>query len=214
MPHLLQIVRRRGPPHRRLPPPRPSIPHWDHGRIGRGADADLWVALRADRPHEPTDGDQVPRAHHQRDRCAAEQAMAGERGGLGANPYDEDALWNVLLRKAVRARVAADPRTPPEGSKVMLQEARARLIRLAPGEAYTELVATRGSEDAPAFLMDIRPTEQRERETRGAMLSTGTCEEGGWSCTDRRGQFGSRRVAADGTVKPNRHGEAGLPYDA
>ena len=85
---------------------------------------------------------------------------------LGASPYDEDALWDVL-RKAVRAGVAADPRRPPEGSKgidEMLQEARARLVRLAPEEAYVELVATRGSEEAPAYLVDIRPAAQRERE--------------------------------------------------
>ncbi|KAF8687532.1 hypothetical protein AX14_003670 [Amanita brunnescens Koide BX004] len=46
----------------------------------------------------------------------------------------------------------------------MLQEARARLVRLAPEEAYVELVATRGSEEAPAYLVDIRPAAQRERE--------------------------------------------------
>ena len=42
---------------------------------------------------------------------------------LGASPYDE---WDVL-RKAVRAGVPVDPRTPPAGSKginVMLQPAR------------------------------------------------------------------------------------------
>ena len=81
---------------------------------------------------------------------------------LGASPYDE---WDVL-RKAVRAGVAVDPRTPPTGSKginVMLQEARARLVRLAPEEVYAELVATRGSEDA-SFLADIRPAAQREQE--------------------------------------------------
>lgn len=85
---------------------------------------------------------------------------------LGASPYDEDALWDVL-RKAVRVGAAVDPRRPPEGSKgieAMLQEARARLVRLAPEEAYAELVATRGGDEAPAFLVDIRPAEQRERE--------------------------------------------------
>lgn len=85
---------------------------------------------------------------------------------LGASPYDEDVLWDVL-RKAVRAGAAVDPRRPPEGSKgieAMLQEARARLVRLAPEEAYAELVATRGGDEAPAFLVDIRPAEQRERE--------------------------------------------------
>ena len=78
---------------------------------------------------------------------------------LEASPYDEGALWDVL-RKAVRAGVAVDSRTPPARSKdmdAMLQEARAGLVRLrlAPEEAYAELVATRGSlsEDAPAFLV-------------------------------------------------------------
>jgi hypothetical protein len=42
-------------------------------------------------------------------------------------------------------RAAVDLRMPPEGSKgieAMLQEVRARLVRLAPEEAYAELVAT------------------------------------------------------------------------
>ena len=68
------------------------------------------------------------------------------------SPYNE---WDVL-HKAVRAGVAVDPRTPPTGSKginVMLQEARARLVRLMLEEVYTELVAM--------FLVDIRPAAQR-----------------------------------------------------
>lgn len=82
---------------------------------------------------------------------------------LGASPYDEDALWDVAV-KAVRGGGGGDPRRPPEGSKgieEMLGEARARLVRLTPREAFAELV---NGGNSTAFLVDIRPAEQRERE--------------------------------------------------
>jgi len=69
--------------------------------------------------------------------------------------------------KAVRGPggPGGDPKIPPEGSKgieEMLGEARARLVRLTPQEAYAELV--NGGTTTTAFLVDIRPTEQREEE--------------------------------------------------
>ena len=44
-----------------------------------------------------------------------------------------------------------------------MQEARVRLAKLAPDEAYAELV---GTPDAPAFLVDVRLVAQRGREGR------------------------------------------------
>ncbi|KAF8339294.1 Rhodanese-like domain-containing protein [Amanita rubescens] len=82
---------------------------------------------------------------------------------LGASPYDEDALWDVAV-KAVRGGGTRDPKSPPEGSKgieEMLEEARARLVRLTPEEAFAELV---NGGSTTAFLVDIRPAEERERE--------------------------------------------------
>jgi len=82
---------------------------------------------------------------------------------LGASPYDEDALWDVAV-KAVRGGGTRDPKSPPEGSKgieEMLEEARARLVRLTPEEAFAELV---NGGCTTAFLVDIRPAEERERE--------------------------------------------------
>ncbi|KAF8328619.1 rhodanese domain-containing protein, partial [Amanita rubescens] len=70
--------------------------------------------------------------------------------------YDEDALWDVAV-KALRVR---DPKRAPEGSKGILGEARARLVRLTPQETFAELV---NGGSTTAFLVDIR-AEQRERE--------------------------------------------------
>ncbi|KAF8624298.1 hypothetical protein AX15_005930 [Amanita polypyramis BW_CC] len=90
---------------------------------------------------------------------------------LGASPYDEATLWDVV-RKSVR--ISCDPKKAPLGSKSieqMLQEARVNLVRLTPREAYDELRGSQSSggngvdgSDTPAFLVDIRPTAQREQE--------------------------------------------------
>jgi hypothetical protein len=56
-----------------------------------------------------------------------------------------------------------DSKRAPEGSKGIeerLGEARARLVRLTPQEAFAELV----NGGSTAFLVNIRPAEQRERE--------------------------------------------------
>lgn len=81
---------------------------------------------------------------------------------LGSSPYDEVALWDVV-RKAARSPM--DPLMPPPGSTgidQMLAHARARLERITPQTAYTEL--TDPASPWPAVLVDIRPQEQRERE--------------------------------------------------
>ncbi|GJE96081.1 Rhodanese-like protein [Phanerochaete sordida] len=81
---------------------------------------------------------------------------------LGARPFDEDALWDVV-RKAARAPV--DPLLPPPGSvgiAARLALERARLERLTPQAAYAEL--TEAASAAPAVLVDIRPAAQRQEE--------------------------------------------------
>ena len=67
--------------------------------------------------------------------------------------HDEDVLWDVV-RKAANP---VDPSEPPPGSRgiaQMLAEARARLDRLSPREAFTEAMQD-------GILVDIRPAAQR-----------------------------------------------------
>ncbi|KAJ7740905.1 hypothetical protein DFH07DRAFT_838373 [Mycena maculata] len=81
---------------------------------------------------------------------------------IGGSPFDEQALWDVV-RKSARAPM--DPLSPPPGSRgieQILSDARARLQRLTPAQAYAEL--REPEVGAPTFLVDIRPAEQRERE--------------------------------------------------
>ncbi|KAJ3531001.1 hypothetical protein NMY22_g8330 [Coprinellus aureogranulatus] len=103
---------------------------------------------------------------------------------LGESSYDDTALWDVV-RKASRAPI--DPLLPPPGSKSideMLSDARAKLQRLSPTQAYRELqlsslptnpsrsgvsTGVTGTSDmnsgggAPVLLVDIRPQAQREK---------------------------------------------------
>ena len=81
---------------------------------------------------------------------------------LGVLSYDEDALWDALSKAAQRPM---DPLLPPPGSKgidEILLEARAKLQRISPMQAYDELKESQVG--APTFLVDIRPQPQRERE--------------------------------------------------
>ena len=58
-----------------------------------------------------------------------------------------------------------DPLAPPPGSKGIddiLAEARSKLQRITPAQAFEELRETQVG--APTFLVDIRPQAQRERE--------------------------------------------------
>jgi hypothetical protein len=80
---------------------------------------------------------------------------------IGTSTYDEDALWDVV-RKSARAPI--DPLEPPPGSRgidQMLSDARAKLQRITPLEAYEELREPQVG--APTFLVDIRPAAQREQ---------------------------------------------------
>jgi len=90
--------------------------------------------------------------------------IAGVRD-MGRSVYDEEALWDIV-RKSARAPLD-DPYSAPAGSKSIdqiLSEARAKLQRITPIQAYNEL------QDpllpAPTFLVDIRPAAQREEEGR------------------------------------------------
>ncbi|KAF8228125.1 hypothetical protein L208DRAFT_1365408 [Tricholoma matsutake] len=81
---------------------------------------------------------------------------------LGGSMYDENALWDVV-RKSARAPI--DPLAPPPGSRSIdqiLSDARAKLQRISPVEAYNEL--RESPVGAPTFLVDIRPAAQREAE--------------------------------------------------
>lgn len=89
---------------------------------------------------------------------------------LGVLSYDEDALWDVLSKAA---RSPMNPLLPPPGSRgidQMLSEARARLQRITPIQAYTELRESHVG--APTFLVDIRSQAEREQEggIDGALL--------------------------------------------
>jgi len=81
---------------------------------------------------------------------------------IGVSMYDEDALWDVV-RKSARAPI--DPLSPPPGSRGIhriLSDARAKLQRISPVEAYNELHES--PVGAPTFLVDIRPAAQRDAE--------------------------------------------------
>ncbi|KAF8883889.1 rhodanese domain-containing protein [Gymnopilus junonius] len=81
---------------------------------------------------------------------------------LGIPAYDEDALWDVVHKAARRPM---DPLAPPPGSRSIddiLADARSKLQRITPVQAYEELRETQVG--APTFLVDIRPQAQRERE--------------------------------------------------
>ncbi|KAF9566049.1 hypothetical protein CPC08DRAFT_628797 [Agrocybe pediades] len=81
---------------------------------------------------------------------------------LGLFPHDKDAILDAL-RKASRTPV--DPLKPPPGSRgidEILLEVRAKLTRVTARQAYDELLEPQV--DAPTFLVDLRPKDQREME--------------------------------------------------
>ncbi|KAJ7723572.1 Rhodanese-like domain-containing protein, partial [Mycena metata] len=74
---------------------------------------------------------------------------------------DETAIWDALRKCAL---APMDPLVPPPGSRSAaeaLAGARARLQRLTPEQAYSELLAPAVA--APTFLVDIRSAAERER---------------------------------------------------
>ncbi|KAH8833048.1 hypothetical protein DL96DRAFT_1770052 [Flagelloscypha sp. PMI_526] len=91
--------------------------------------------------------------------------------GIGKHTlYDDEALWDVV-KKCVEPPM--EPLLPPPGSKgidQILSEARAKLQRITPLQAYEELRETQVN--APTFLVDIRPVEQRKAEggIQGALM--------------------------------------------
>jgi len=89
---------------------------------------------------------------------------------LGVLSYDEDALWDVLSKAA---KSPMNPLLAPAGSRgidQILSEARARLQRVTPMQAYGELRESQVG--APTFLVDIRTQAEREHEggIDGALL--------------------------------------------
>ena len=89
---------------------------------------------------------------------------------VGWSPYDESALWDVLTKSS---QDLIDPTVPPPGSKSIphiLEEARTRLQRLSPQQAFDELQDS--SIPMPVLLVDIRPAAQREEHgfVRGSLV--------------------------------------------
>ena len=81
---------------------------------------------------------------------------------IGISSYDEAALWDVLRKSA---RTPSDPLSPPRGSlgiSQVLSNARSKLQRLTPSQAYDELHDP--DYPMPVFLVDIRPAAEREAE--------------------------------------------------
>ncbi|KAH7921686.1 Rhodanese-like protein [Leucogyrophana mollusca] len=90
------------------------------------------------------------------------QTLVAAVRDIGSSSYDETALWDVVS-KSVRAPM--DPLSPPPGSRSIdriLSDARSKLQRVTPQQAYDELHDP--TYPMPVFLVDIRPAAQRERE--------------------------------------------------
>lgn len=97
-----------------------------------------------------------------RSSYALEALWTGAVQNLGGSSFDEEALWDSM-RKA--SRHPAHARIPPPGSRSvdqLLSDARARLERLTPQQAYAELHDT--ARPWPVILVDIRPGGQRAQE--------------------------------------------------
>ncbi|KAG6852002.1 hypothetical protein C0991_004276, partial [Blastosporella zonata] len=80
--------------------------------------------------------------------------------GVGSSSYDDVALWDIVSKSTT---APMDPTLPPPGSRSIdqiLSDARAQLQRITPQQAWDELCEPEVG--APTFLVDIRPTEQRE----------------------------------------------------
>ncbi|TFK46756.1 hypothetical protein OE88DRAFT_1666958 [Heliocybe sulcata] len=80
---------------------------------------------------------------------------------LGSTPFDEAALWDVLRKST---QTLSHPSQPPAGARSaahMLADARARLERISPSEAYAEL--SDPTTPMPIVLVDIRPDRYRSR---------------------------------------------------
>ncbi|KAF9007174.1 hypothetical protein BDQ17DRAFT_1389227 [Cyathus striatus] len=81
---------------------------------------------------------------------------------VGTSAYDQQALRDVVRKSAQKP---FDPLLPPPGSKgidEILEDARAKLQRISPMQAYEELHEAQVG--APTFLVDIRPAAQRKAE--------------------------------------------------
>ncbi|KZT18798.1 hypothetical protein NEOLEDRAFT_117153 [Neolentinus lepideus HHB14362 ss-1] len=80
---------------------------------------------------------------------------------LGSSLGDDAALWDVLKKST---QTLQDPARPPAGARSaahMLADARARLERITPPQAYDELSGP--ATVMPTVLVDIRPDRYRAR---------------------------------------------------
>lgn len=88
-------------------------------------------------------------------------AQAASIQYIGSSSYKKAALWDVLFNSVH----AHNPRSPPAGSRSIDQilfDARAKLERMTPQEAYDALHDP--TYPVLVFLVDIRPAAQRDRE--------------------------------------------------
>ncbi|KAG1862531.1 hypothetical protein DFJ58DRAFT_839392 [Suillus subalutaceus] len=96
-------------------------------------------------------------------------AQAASIRHIGPSSYHEAALWDILFN-SVRTH---NPHSPPRGSRSIdqiLSNARAKLERMTPQQAYDALHDP--TYPVPVFLVDIRPAAQRDREgeIRGSLI--------------------------------------------
>jgi rhodanese-related sulfurtransferase len=81
---------------------------------------------------------------------------------IGASPYDEQALWDVVQKSTDKPMEAAKPPPGSRGIDQILSDTRAKLSRITPAQAYEEL--KNANTPQPVYLVDIRPVAQREKE--------------------------------------------------
>ncbi|OJA08692.1 hypothetical protein AZE42_01194 [Rhizopogon vesiculosus] len=89
---------------------------------------------------------------------------------IGTSSYDAAAWWDVLSNSV---RTPTDPHLPPPGSRSIdqvLSDARSKLERMTPQQAYDALHDP--TYPVPAYLVDIRPAAQRahEGEINGSLI--------------------------------------------
>ncbi|KAG2146024.1 uncharacterized protein EDB93DRAFT_1150560 [Suillus bovinus] len=96
-------------------------------------------------------------------------AQAASIRHIGSSAYHEAALWDILF-SSVHTH---NPHSPPSGSRSIdqiLSDARAKLERLTPQQAYDALHDP--TYPVPVFLVDIRPAADRDRdgEIHGSLI--------------------------------------------
>ncbi|KAJ3573283.1 hypothetical protein NP233_g2528 [Leucocoprinus birnbaumii] len=90
---------------------------------------------------------------------------------LHFSSFDSDIIHSILL---TASRTPLDPTVPPPHSKsinTILEEARAKLTRITPRQALTQMRTSSGDVDVPTLLVDIRSQKERDEwgEVPGAI---------------------------------------------